>query len=156
MSPLLYIGLLVLVLVLLLYWLLNSQESGAAGNGEGLFKFEAAPELAIYAEKELYLGENSIKIAGSDPHYRYVYWNLSQERLTECTNRLGIRVENAHLVLRLYEGEELLASSDLPVRARAGRCKLQIRPGQPYRLVLGIRNKNRFIPILASQQKIAS
>lgn len=151
MTPLLFIIIVTTVLSLLIYWVLNTIKEGDTLQTKiPRFNYEVAPELASYGESELYVPQNSIKFIGNDAKSLFAYWNLSQEQFAKLAQENQITPDPECIVLRLYEVSEWLRFSDINVKSISGRCRFELQPGIAYYVVLGLKVKNKLIPLLTS------
>ncbi|HRX21996.1 MAG TPA: DUF4912 domain-containing protein [Syntrophomonadaceae bacterium] len=151
MVPLLFIIMVVAALSMLIYWVLaNIDTTGNVIPPNNRFRYELAPELSIYGESDLYVMENTVKLSGNDAKNMLAYWNLSQTKFTEEVLRAQIKPDPDKIVLRLYEVNEGRTHFDIKARSLAGRCRLELQPGNQYYLQLGFHNREKFIPLLTS------
>jgi hypothetical protein len=151
MTPLLFISIVAVVLMLLVYWVLNTIETDEKIITRlSNFDFEAAPELALNATGEFYLAQNTIKIQRSDDEYGLAYWNLSRSRWEEFCVQYGMSPDMRRIVLRVNEAGEQFHYSDMWVITIAGQCRFRLQPQKAYYASLGIKRGKRFIPILSS------
>ncbi|PKM78399.1 MAG: hypothetical protein CVU90_02560 [Firmicutes bacterium HGW-Firmicutes-15] len=151
MTPLLFISIVAVVLTMLVYWVLNTLEADEKRITRPIrFDFEAAPELALNTAAEFYLARNTIKIQRNDDEYGLVYWNLSRAKWEEICSDCGVSPDMRHIVLRVNEAGEQLQFSDMWVKTIAGQCRFRLQPQKAYYATLGIKRRNRFIPILTS------
>jgi len=151
MTPLVFIFIAALLLLLLVYWILNTERSDEhVKSDSGDFNFEIASELAINGNSECYLAQNTIKIQLSGSEYALVFWNLSRARWEKVCTEHGIKPDLRQIVLRLAEIGERVEYSDMWVMTTAGQYRFRLQPQNSYYLSLGIKHGQLFIPILTS------
>ena len=151
MTPLVFIFIAALLLLLLVYWILNTERSDEhVKSDSGDFNFEIASELAINGNSEFYLAQNTIKIQLSGSEYALVFWNLSRARWEKVCAEHGIKPDLRQIVLRLAEIGERVDYSDMWVMTTAGQYRFRLQPQNSYYLSLGIKHGQLFIPILTS------
>lgn len=151
MTPLVFIIIVATILILLVYWVLNTlKDSKPTRLRPDRFKYEFARELTMDGETELFLPKDSIKISGEHASYVWVYWNLSKEKWEETTSELGLSPSMDRLRLRLYEANDWLQYYDIRVKTIAGKFRLELQPEIAYYICLGFKNKDQFIPVLTS------
>ncbi len=151
MTPLVFIFIAALILLLLVYWILNTEHRDEhVKSDSGDFNFEIASELAINGNSEFYLAQNTIKIRLSGNEYALVFWNLSRSRWEKTCVEHGIKPDIRQIVLRLAEIGERVDYSDMWVMTTAGQYRFRLQPQNSYYLSLGIKHSQDFIPILTS------
>jgi len=151
MTPLLFIIIVATVLGLLLYWVLSTIKTSEDLHTKiPRFNYEVAPELATYGESELYVPQNSIKFFGYEAKSMFAYWNLDQEQFAKLARENNATPDPERIVLRLYEVSEWLRYYDIKVKSISGRCRFELQPQISYYVVLGLNQKNKFIPLLTS------
>lgn len=151
MTPLVFIFIAALILLLLVYWILNTSQSDYHIKTEyGDFNFEIASELAVNGNSEFYLAQNTIKIQISANEYGLVFWNLGRAKWEEVCTEYDIKPDMRQIVLRLAEIGEKVNYLDMWVMTTAGQYRFRLQPRNSYYLTLGIKHGQLFIPILTS------
>jgi len=150
-TPLVFIFIAALFLILLVYWILNTgQDYDHVKSEAGDFNFEIASELAINGNSEFYLAQNTIKIQISSNNYALVFWNLSRAKWEKVCAEHGLKPDIRQIVLRLAEIGERVDYSDMWVMTTAGQYRFRLQSQNSYYLTLGIKHGQIFIPILTS------
>ena len=152
MSPLLYIILLTVVLLLMLYWVLSSlspRREQRVRVPDREFAFESAQELFKYLETgEFYLPGNSIKLIPAESGHLRAYWHLKQEKWQEILKQVGKKSGEEGLVLRLHQGED--SFQEVPVKKPAGSYDWEVTGDSPCSISLGIKSRDNYTPLLTS------
>jgi hypothetical protein len=151
LTPLVFIFIAALVLLMLVYWIMTTERYDDQSRREsGDFNFEIAPELAVNGNSEFYLAQNTIKIQLSGNEYAQVFWNLSRARWEKVCAEHEMKPDLRQIVLRLAEIGERVDYSDMWVMTTAGQYRFRLQPQNSYYLTLGIKHGQLFIPILTS------
>lgn len=151
MTPLVFIFIAALILLLLVYWILNtSRDDEHMLPKSGDLNFEIASELAINGDSEFYLAQNTIKFQVSSNEYGLVFWNLSRAKWEEVCREHDIKPDLRQIVLRLAEIGEKVNYSDMWVMTTAGQYRFRLQPKHSYYLSLGLKHGQLFVPILTS------
>jgi len=151
LTPLVFIFIAALILLLLVYWILNTnQDDERIISESGDFNFEIASELAINGDSEFYLAQNTIKFQVSGNEYGVVFWNLGRAKWEEVCSEHGIKPDMRQIMLRLAEIGEKVNYSDMWVMTTAGQYRFRLQPQHSYYLSLGIKHGQLFVPILTS------
>lgn len=151
MTPLVFIFIAALILLLLVYWILNTDRRDTYLKSEwGNLDFEFASELATNGTSEFYLAPNTIKIQFSGNEYGLVVWHLGRAKWEEICAEYAIKPDMRQIVLRLAEIGEKVDYSDMWVMTTAGQYRFRLHPRHSYYLSLGIKHNQLFIPILTS------
>jgi hypothetical protein len=148
-TSLIFILVVAIVLILLVYWVLNTLSDDKIKSESRDFKFENAAELAVDSLNEFYLAQNTIKIQGENG-YGTVYWLLSREKWNEVNAEHGLKPDMENLVLRVTEASERVHNSDMKVKTIAGQYRFRMQPKSVYYVTLAIKNRKLFIPVLTS------
>ncbi|MEA4924548.1 MAG: hypothetical protein VB084_04485 [Syntrophomonadaceae bacterium] len=151
MTALAFIFIAALVLLLLVYWILNTgQKYDHIITNPADFNFELASELALDGRDEFYLAQNTIKIQLSGNEYGQVFWNLGRAQWEKVCAENGLKPDIRQIVLRLAEIGDRVDYSDMWVMTTAGQYRFRLKPGNCYYMTLGIKHGQLFIPILTS------
>lgn len=151
MTALVFIFIAALVLLLLVYWILKTdQKYDHIISPIGDLNFEFASELAMDGTSEFYLAQNAIKIQLSNNEYGQVFWNLSRNVWEKVCAENDSKPDIRQIVLRLAEIGESVDYSDMWVMTTAGQYRFRLKPGYCYYMTLGIKHGHLFIPILTS------
>jgi len=150
MTALLFILIVAAVLILLVYWVLNTLHDDKIKPDSYNYNFESASEIAVNDLNEFYLAQNTIKIQISQDGYGMVYWNLSWSKWEQVNTEHSIKPDMRNLVLRVTEAGEQVHYSDMQVRTTAGQYRFRLQPKSAYYVTLGIKRRKLFIPILTS------
>ncbi len=91
-----------------------------------------------------------------DPHWVYVYWEISEETRQAIVQEEGEWFFDITIpILRVYnEKEEIL--QEVPILLDAGNWYLALNPNQPYQFELGLKKDNGEFRPLARSKKIAT
>lgn len=152
MTALVFIFIAALVLLMLVYWILNTgQRYNHVKTDTGNLNYEIASELAINGNSEFYLAQNTIRIQLSGNEYGLVFWNLGRDQWEKVCAEKGIKPDIRQIVLRLAEIGEKVDYSDMWVMTTAGQYRFRLQPQNSYYMTLGIKHGQLFIPILTSK-----
>ena len=149
MTALLFITIAGLFLVLLTFWILNTNQSeDRVQKYREHFAFESSTELAANEEAEFYLGVDGIKLRVMDNGQLRVSWNLSRSRWERACQEYDLQPDLKYLVLRISSahGEQL----DMWIRSLAGQYKFWPESYPDYCACLGIKPQQQFHPIIVS------
>ena len=157
MSPLLYIILLTVVLLVMLYWVLGSlspqRERRVRVPDRIRFAFESAQELFKYLEEgEFYLPDDSIKLMPAESGQLRAYWHLSQGKWQEILKQLGTKSGDKQLVIRLYQDNNEDCYQEIPVKKPVGSYDWEVPRESPYYISLGIKSRDNYTPVLISSE----
>jgi hypothetical protein len=151
LTALVFIFIAALILLLLVYWILNTdQKCDRVLSQIGDLNFEFASELAIDGTTEFYLAQNAIKIQLSGNEYGQVFWNLGRDLWEKVCAETSSKPDIRQIVLRLAEIGERVEYSDMWVMTTAGQYRFRLKPGNCYYMTLGIKQGQLFVPILTS------
>ncbi len=156
MSPLLYIILLTVVLLLMLYWVLSSltpRRERRIRVPDREFAFESAQELFKYLETgEFHLPDNSVKLMPAESGHLRAYWHLSQEKWQEILKQVDNKPGGKQLVLRLHQDNKEDSYQEVLIKKPAGSYDWEVTGESPCSISLGIKNRDNYTPILTSSE----
>lgn len=152
MTPLLFIILVTLVLLLMVYWILSvpTKRRYPENTPPKKYNFETAQELFKYVEPVREMAEdNELKLSA---HSKYILasWNIKLSTWQEILNEFGADLEYEDLLIRLHDSRLHSNDFELPVSDLSGTCHFQSIPGTAYYAVIGIKQSDDFIPLFLS------
>ncbi len=151
MTPLLFISIITLVLVILVYWILASLEKRSAEDepeGDNTLKFETAQELFKFLDPQPACEQDVLRLQ-ADKEYIKLYWNISSETWDSTMEKFGLIVQRENVIIRLYDSDSNIM--DVPVNDIQGGQKVKTEKFQPSYAVLGIKVKEEFVPLFLSR-----
>lgn len=149
MTPLLFISLTTVVLVLLLYWILSTldwQEKPKPRDPKA-YHFETAQELFKYMEPDTELASDSIKMAQNRSGYRIITWNMSPEKWEESISERGMQPDERFIILRLEKRGKMERVYDIPVGSLSGSYEFKANNNESWSASLGFKD-DTYEPIL--------
>lgn len=152
MTPLLFIILVTLVLLLMIYWILSvpAKRRYPETTPPKKYDFETAQELFKYVEPAGEMAEeNELKLSAQSK-YILASWNIKPSAWQEILNEFGSDLEYEDLLIRLHDSRLYSNDFELPVSDLSGTCHFQSIPGTAYYAVIGIKQNDDFIPLLLS------
>ncbi len=150
MTPLIFILLTTLVLSILIRWVLATVSKQPLRQPRRGFEFESASELALQADGEYYLPQNSIKLQPIEDGWARVSWNLSRAKWEKACLEYHLKADLKYIVLRIQSDNGHFQELDLWVKSTAGQYKFQPQEHTSYCAILGTRQYNQFYPVLTS------
>ncbi len=152
MTPLLFISIVTLVLVILVYWILASLEKRQADDEpEGTrnnLKFETAQELFKFLDPQPVLEQDVLRLQANNEYIK-LYWHISSETWDSTMEKFGLKVQRKNIIIRLYDSN--LSIMDVPVNDIQGGQKVKTGKFQTSYAVLGIKVKEDFVPLFLSR-----
>lgn len=86
-----------------------------------------------------------------DPHWIFVYWEITAERFRELERNLGERWTQCTMALRVFDRREGGGHFDLPVTYEARNWYINVAPGGRWQIAIGVVTPGgRFIVIAES------
>ncbi|MFN8543225.1 MAG: DUF4912 domain-containing protein [Candidatus Binatia bacterium] len=95
-------------------------------------------------------GRDRLVALPRDPWTIFVYWELAPTTRVTALRRLEAEAEGAREVLRVYDGGDATASTDVELTPGAESAYVTVsRPGATFGVELGVRTvSGRFVPLL--------
>lgn len=151
MAPLLFIGIVSLILIALLYWILRTSDSDSKRpRSYNTLQWEAAEEITNTVDYEIYLADNSMKLIRLKNDQVIVYWNFSNEKWQADMAPSKQAPKNPNLMLRVYQTQEWLKTWDMPIKHKRGSMRFTL-PVQTFCYCsIGYKENGSFTPILTS------
>ncbi|NLO21674.1 MAG: hypothetical protein GX119_06695 [Syntrophomonadaceae bacterium] len=149
MTPLLFISIVTLVLLLLVYWILSSLEKRPPeylGN-INMAKFETSQELFKYVDQNPMQEEDVLHLEYHEEQLQ-LFWNISQSTWQLSWDKYAEQEEPPAIVIRLFDGHSQIM--DIPVHHMQGRQKIKTGSFQPSYGVLGVKVESDFLPLFLS------
>lgn len=145
MTPLLFISIVTLIILLMVFWVLSSiKDFSIRGDQKKLFDFESGQRLIDYVEPQ---SEDHIFLIIKDSMHMRAYWILSEEKWQESTARNTSKIE---LILRINKSKPIAKTYDHTIKDLSGEFDFIISPQSTYYASLGTNDEGHFIPIIFS------
>ncbi len=151
MTPLLFISIVTLVLVILVYWILASLEKRPVNDepeSSNNMQFETAQELFKFLDPQQIPEQDVLRLQADKEHVQ-LYWHISSDTWDSTMEKFGLKAEQENVVIRLYDSN--LRIMDIPAQDIQGGQKVKTENFQASYGVLGIKVKEDFIPLFLSR-----
>lgn len=153
MTPLLFISIITLILLIMVYWILASLEKRPPADpseARNKFKFETAQELFKFLDPQPGLEqEPDVLRLQVNKEYTKLYWHISSETWDSTMEKFGLKVQHENVIIRLYDSD--LKTMDIAVSDIQGGQKVKTDKFQANYGVLGIKVKGDFVPLFLSR-----
>jgi hypothetical protein len=149
MTPLIFISIVTLILVLLVFWILSSLEKKPPeylGN-RGEAKFETSQELFRYIDQDPIQDEDVLHLDYQKEELK-LFCNISQCTWQHSWQQYTKQEDSPDLLIRIFDSHS--QTMDIPVQDRQGRQKVKTGSFKPSYGVMGVKVENEFIPLFLS------
>jgi hypothetical protein len=154
MTPLMFIIITSVVLLLLVYWVLSTLYKEDEVTDNRKYFFETAPELGTFDYNVPYNINavsltNEVKLFKINELQLLAQWDISENKWKEELSKINQPFTLDNIILRVSQTSAGVKSFDIPIKSLQGSHDFFSRPDTAYYIVLGIM-QDSFIPVIFS------
>ncbi len=152
MTPLLFISVVTLVLIVMIYWILSSLEKRSPEEDHEArerIRFESSPELFDFPDPNTVAEQDVLRIQAHKDSLQ-LYWQVSSTTWENTMQKLGLDNKKKAIVIRVFNSTA--QAMDFPVNDIQGGQQVKTGSFQASYAVLGVKITDKFVPLFLSRQ----
>ncbi len=149
MTPVLFISIVTLVLVLLVYWILSNLEKRPPEfpSQRNKARFETSQELFKYLDQDPGPEKDLLELEHHEEQL-HLLWHMSSLTWQLTRDKYAPEEDPPSIVIRIFDPYSRIM--DIPVQRMQGQEKVKTGSFKPIYGVLGVQVKGDFIPLFLS------